>query len=211
MGKPRGTNYFSDKLQKEFTFIKKLKTSDQDTSEVVCTICLSKFSIANGGRSKITQHVDTVVHKQALRLRSQNRNISSLCGAIVNDGDLEIAAKEAVFSYHIIQHDQSFRSMDCTSKLIKQFFEKKYSSARTKSEAIAVNVLVPLSEIELTAQLEICNFISVSFDSSNHTDKKLFPIQVRYFIPYKGVQTKILDLHSIPGNSELKNLTLFSL
>jgi hypothetical protein len=54
-------------------------------------------------------------------------------------GDSEsdkIAASEALVASHIVRHGQSFRANDCLSTLIKTIYEPKFSSARTKSEAI---------------------------------------------------------------------------
>jgi hypothetical protein len=58
-----------------------------------------------------------------------------------NDSDVECAAKEAIFSYHTARHELSFKTSDCTSKLIKKLYDTKFSSARTKTEAIIVNVI----------------------------------------------------------------------
>jgi hypothetical protein len=43
---------------------------------------------------------------------------------------------EGTFAFHTIIHNQSFRSMDCTTKLLKKFHNAKFSCARTKCEAI---------------------------------------------------------------------------
>ena len=63
--------------------------------------------------------------------------------------DLDIAAAEGLWAYHTVRENQSFRSNDCTSKLIKTCFEPKFSCARTKCEAIIVNVFTPNAEKEL--------------------------------------------------------------
>ena len=48
----------------------------------------------------------------------------------------ELAAAEAIFSFHAVKHNQSFRSMDCTTKLVQKIYEKKFTRKRTKCEAI---------------------------------------------------------------------------
>jgi hypothetical protein len=47
--------------------------------------------------------------------------------------DLECAAKEATFAYHTARHELSFKTSDCTSKLIKKLYDPKFSSVRTKT------------------------------------------------------------------------------
>jgi len=54
---------FTEKLQSEFTFLKKVRY-DNDY-DVYCTICLSSFSVSHGGRSDITDHLKTIKHKTA--------------------------------------------------------------------------------------------------------------------------------------------------
>jgi hypothetical protein len=43
--------------------------------------------------------------------------------------------------------------------------------------------------------------ITISLDASNKKDIKLFPIVVRYFLPNWGVQDKIIDIISLPGET----------
>jgi hypothetical protein len=55
------------------------------------------------------------------------------------DGDSEsnkIAASEALVAYRTVRHSQSFCANDCLSTLIKKIYEPKFSSTRTKSEAV---------------------------------------------------------------------------
>jgi hypothetical protein len=41
--------------------------------------------------------------------------------------------------------------------------------------------------------------IYVMVDTSNHKSLKLVPVLVRYFIPRKGVQTKVIEFHNLKG------------
>lgn len=86
--------------------------------------------------------------------------------------DLEIAAVVGV------QENQSFRCKSCSSKLIQTCFEQKFGNARTKTEAIVVNLLVPIVIGELRDHLSKCNYVSILTNASNHTSKKIFHILV---------------------------------
>jgi hypothetical protein len=94
-----------------------------------------------------------------------------------------------------------FGANDCLSTLIKKIYEPKFSSARTKSEAIITNVLSPYILGEVTEDLNKMKSITVNSDASNKKDIKLFPIVVRYFLPNCGVQDKIIDFISLPGET----------
>jgi hypothetical protein len=104
---------------------------------VVCQHFNVHFSIANGGRSDINQHLRSQKHKDAEKTLASVKNISSFM--VRHDGDSEndkIAASEALVSYHTVRPGQSFCANDCLSTLIKEIYEPKYTSAHTKSEAI---------------------------------------------------------------------------
>lgn len=122
-----------------------------------------------------------------------------------------MAAKEATFAYHTAAHNFSFKSSDCTSKLIGKFFEPKFSLARTKCEAIVLNVIAPLIVNEFREDLRRTNFITLSMDASNRKEMKIIPFVVRYFVPHDGVKVKLLDFLSVPGEtSEILANTLMS-
>ena len=112
-----------------------------------------------------------------------------------------IAAKEATFAYHSAVHNLSFKTADCSSKLISKLFEPKFSSARTKTEAIVLNAIVPLAAEELKNDLKEINFVTLTADASNRKDVKVIHVMVRYFWPEEGVKSKLLDFHSVPGET----------
>lgn len=57
----------------------------------------------------------------------------------MSDDDVNIAAMEATFVYHLIKEGQSYESADCTSELIRTIFgnNPQFKCGRTKAEAIA--------------------------------------------------------------------------
>ena len=119
----------------------------------------------------------------------------------MGDNEEELAAVEGTFAYHTICHNHSFRSMDCTSKLLQVAFEPKFTCARTKAEAIILHVFMPYALRTLQSDLEKCSFVSILTDASNHKEVKLFPILVRYIDWDYGVRVKILEFKSLPGET----------
>jgi hypothetical protein len=45
----------------------------------------------------------------------------------ITDECKHIAAEEGLFAFHTIKHNHSFRSMDCTSSLIRRLHKEKFS------------------------------------------------------------------------------------
>ncbi len=62
----------------------------------------------------------------------------------------EVTVSELSLTYHTINHYLSYNSMDCNVKLIKNLFNDSkicqgLQCGRTKMEALAQNILCPLS------------------------------------------------------------------
>jgi hypothetical protein len=76
------------------------------------------------------------------------------------------------------RHELSSNTSDCTSKLVKELYDTKFSSARTKTEAIIVNVILPFIFDDVLRPLENINYVTVSMDSSNRSEIQLVPIFV---------------------------------
>ncbi|XP_062538709.1 uncharacterized protein LOC134206983 [Armigeres subalbatus] len=191
---------FNEELQKEFKFVK-LDTKFSDCTRVICTQFGGNFSVAHGGKSDISQHLRSQRHKSVERAVVSARPINSFMVKQGSADFFKIAASEALFAYHCVRHSQSFRSNDCLSKLINKLYDPKFSSARTKSEAIVTNVLSPFALQEVVEDLRKVNSVTISVDASNKKDIKLFPVVVRYFLPNRGVHDRILDFVSLPGET----------
>ncbi|XP_055524118.1 uncharacterized protein LOC129717880 isoform X2 [Wyeomyia smithii] len=188
----------TDDLSHEFPFLKKSKV----TGNVCCETCNSVFFIGSGGRTDINRHLSTYKHKRALEAAATSSKLNIfLRKADFGVKEQELAHAEVVFTYHTIMHSQSFRSMNCTSKLVRSLFEPKFSCGRTKTEAIAKNVLAPYSVDQTLTSMEYINFITIFSDASNHKDTKLFPSVIRYFNYKRGIQVKLLDFVSLPGET----------
>ena len=190
---------FNSELQADYPFLKKVHGRND---RVKCTHCLSEFSISHGGCSDIKDHTKSAKHKANLQVAAKNVRLDNFFKkTLLDDGNMLIAAKEATFAYHSAVHNLSFKTADCSSKLISKLFEPKFSSARTKTEAIILNAIVPLAAEELKNDLKEINFVTLTADASNRKDVKVIPVMVRYFWPEEGVKSKLLDFHSVPGET----------
>ena len=192
---------FNNDLQKEFPFIK-FDRLRKDGTKVVCQQCNANFSVSHGGRSDINQLLQSQKYKEAEKAIAFAGNISSYFVTHSDDTESrQIAAIEAVIAYHAVRHGQSFRANDCLSKLINTTVQPKFSSARTKSQAIICNVLAPNVMTEVIEDFHEAKSVTLSLDASNKKDIKLFPIVVRYFLPNCGIVDKIIDLVSLTGET----------
>lgn len=116
--------------------------------------------------------------------------------------DLSVAAKEGMQAYHMIQHNESFDSMKCTSKIIREVYgEKDFSCSATKATAIITGVFEPMILDQIQSELEKACFVTISTDASNHKEIKMFPILLRYFLPLEGVKIRLIELNSLPGET----------
>lgn len=129
---PKRRCVFTPQLKLEFPF---LQDADE-VGKIFCTICKSVFSIEHGGRSDITQHV-TKVKKTftdiigCIKTRKGNFFFFKNDPSGSTDESRRTAAQEGIFAFHTVVHNHSFRSMDCTSSLLKQIYNKKFTCART--------------------------------------------------------------------------------
>ncbi|KAH1180945.1 hypothetical protein KIL84_001879 [Mauremys mutica] len=160
---------FNDELKSKYTFIK--ASTNNDNSEVECVKCRSVFSIANSGKTDIENHIQTVKHKRAMSAAIASMSVTSYFKKKqFEDAERKLAAAEGLWAYHTVMNNHSFRSMDCTCKLIKTCFDARFTCSRTKCEAIVTDVLVPYAKQLLEEDLDAANFISIYSDASNHKE-----------------------------------------
>lgn len=194
---PKRKCAFNKALQEKYPLIK-VKVFPSD---VLCEKCTTQFSVSHGGGSDIEQHLKSEKHNNADRVAATNFSLQKYFKNTntPTSKDLEIATAEGVWVYHTVQENHSFRSNDCASKFIQSCFDSKFRCARTKTEAIIKNVFAQKAIDDLNVHLTAATWVSISTDASNHGSQKLFPILVRYFLPYKAVQVKLLEFKELPG------------
>lgn len=116
--------YFNKKLKAEFSFLKSINYSGFN---VFSETCKYKFSIKHGGRNDITVHLSNVKHKGAVINASSSLKMETFFRKEkFGDDEKELVAREGTFAYHAIRHNHTFRSMDCTSKLVNKLYDKKF-------------------------------------------------------------------------------------
>jgi hypothetical protein len=115
----------------------------------------------------------------------------------------KVSAAEGTLCYHTVRHHQSFRSMDCSTKLYSDSkISTKIQCARTKAEAIVKNEFLPHFRNILIEKLKTVSFYSVSTDSSNHKTLKVFPLITQYFDPEEmGIVIKVLQIRDLPNET----------
>ena len=130
---------------------------------------------------------------------------SKISNFFIQDGSKigdQVAAAECTIAYHTLKHHFSYRSNDCTSTLFSKLFPdssivKKYSYARTETEAIINNVLAPYCVENVLSELKEHNIECVATDGSNHKAIKLFPVLIQYFNWKEGgLQSKLIEVQN---------------
>jgi hypothetical protein len=195
--KIRGKCIFNSDLAKKYPFIK--KDLNKSESDVKCNTCGADFNIANKGKTSIEQHLNTAKHLKAMQAVAKSHTVLNM---FTKNIDYKLAAREGAWTYHVIKSNESFRSSDCASKVLRTCFEiENFHCARTKCEAIATNVLAPYAEKKLQNELLDRHYVCLSTDASNHGSIKMMPIIVRYFIPTIGIQVKLLEFDTVKGET----------
>lgn len=122
-------------MQAEFPFLKLVDGSD---GKVLCTLCNGTIDIASSGRTSITKHLDTQKHIKAAMTVKGNQSMTDFL-ANSPAADL-LRGKELTLAFHSAKHQISTRTTDCSSKLISEFFEPKFTCGATKSSKLIQQV-----------------------------------------------------------------------
>jgi hypothetical protein len=130
---PKRRRVFTDSLETGYPFLKE----DQQVGKMLCSICKSHFSIEPGGRSDILQVIKKRIHAIAAEAKSCSKKVTSYFIKVTITYEFKhTAAEEELFAFHTIKHNHSFRSMDCTSSVIRRLHGEKFSCGRTKCEVV---------------------------------------------------------------------------
>lgn len=115
----------------------------------------------------------------------------------------QAAAKEGMYVYHIIRHNQSFESMKCTSQMIRLSLvhgENEFNCSATKASAIVSEVFEPIVLSQIRCELELAKFVCISTDTSSHKEIPMYPVIICYFIPLEGIKTRLINFQHAEVN-----------
>jgi len=175
-----------------------------------CTVCNKDFSISHGVLSDVKQHEKSNVHKINSKSVTSSQILNKFFIKPNTVESQKIALAELVEVYHIVKHNLSYNSLDYSLKLMPKLYPdsgiaKKLACGRTKAESIMINVLGPKAESIVISDLhDHINdkvYFSVSTDTSNKGNRKMYPICVQYFSFTDGRQTKLLDFFKEPSET----------
>lgn len=107
---------FSNKLQEKY----KCFIEGRTQCETKCVICDTYISVANKGSLDLEKHVLTEKHRKNIRTSASSSKIEHFFVSKTMDADRNTRTAEGTFAFHTIKHHQTYRSMDCTSKLNQQ-------------------------------------------------------------------------------------------
>lgn len=98
----------------------------------------------------------------------------------------------------MVQHNHSFRSMKCTSEIVRVVCDQKgFSCSETKASAIVSGVFEPMILAQIGSELETAYFVSISTDASNHKEIKMFPVIIRFFSSTEGIKTRLIEFTNL--------------
>jgi len=146
--------------------------------------------------------IDThqVKHKTNLK----NSIVSTTITSFLMEKETNVICAEVVHTFHSIRHHHSYRSAECTISLNHKLFPdsnivKKIHCARTKTIAIAKNILAPHSiDNDVTRLISNDQIFSISTDASNKVNLKMFPIVIQYYTVDEELVDFVLDLFKDP-------------
>jgi hypothetical protein len=124
---PKRKCVLTEKLWTKYPFIIPFTCEGKVYEKVKCTQRNAIFSIEHGGRSDIKQHIAMKRHKLAENASVSSKVSDYFSKKSIDEMEINLAAYEATFAYHVCMHNQSFRSMDCTSKIIWKLYDKKFT------------------------------------------------------------------------------------
>ncbi|CAF3880900.1 unnamed protein product, partial [Adineta steineri] len=184
---------------KEFSsWLQELKN---DCAQARCKACLRTFSIREG-KPALRKHMNSEIHKIHMKSFGNNVLITQTSFTEIQ----KVSAMEGTFVYHGVRHGHSYISQQCTINLVKDLFSscsnaaKNLACARTKSRAVACNVLAPYFTSKLIDEVFQSRFFLISFDASNKGNVKTYPFTVQYFSDF-GVKRGILQFVDDPRES----------
>lgn len=191
---------YNTSWEKEFKWLTKSNRAKEADYYGFCKLCSKNIKISHGGKYDIAEHAKSNAHKQNALASAGNHHMELFFKK--QDDTLEFAAMEATQTYHMLQENQSFASMECQSKILNSVYKvPQFKCSSTKAAAIVEKVFLPIVTTYIQSELDTVHFVSVSTDASNHKATKMYPVLFRYFLPLEGIKTRLVDFNELPGET----------
>lgn len=175
----------------------KLKNNTLSTERAKCSWCDCDFSITNGGLSDVRKHIKTKNHTTFANAKLTKNPVMA---CYEKNKDFLNAAKEATQVYHMVRHNESFKSMACTSKVIRFVYDQKqFACSATKSMSIVSGVFEPMILNQIQLELEQALYVCLSTDTSSRNEITMYPVIARFFLPLEGIITRLIDFSNMYG------------
>lgn len=173
----------------------KLKDGTLSTERAKCSWCDTDFSITHGGMRDVNKHANRNMHKEFVNAKLTTKPAIE---CFQTDKNQLNAAKEATQVYHMVRHNQSFKSMACTSEIMRNIYEQThFACSATKAAAIITGIFEPMILNQVQTELEQALYVCLSTDTSSHKETTMYPIIARYFLPLEGIKTRLIDFSNL--------------
>lgn len=173
----------------------KLSDGKESTERAKCSWCHSDFSIKHGGLNDVNSHERTKKHQEFVKVKMTTKPVVK---CFDDKENLQNAAKEGMVVYHMIRHNYAFKSMACTSEMIRLVFDQtKFACSATKASAIVTGVFEPMILNQIQLELNEAMYVCLGTDTSSHKEVTMYPIIARYFLPLEGIKTRLIDFSNL--------------
>ena len=122
--------------------------STKEDKFVHCELCRSRFSVAHGGFSDVTRHVEWLTHQQSLKDAQSTSMIASALSRSQAEADIspKVISSEIMMYQFIAMHNLSFQSADHLSDIVSTMFPDskiaaRFSCKHTKTKAIICDAI----------------------------------------------------------------------
>ena len=181
--------------------------SPKGPNYVHCTACNGDIKISHGGKSDITEHIETKKHRDFVENLKKIPKIGTFFNT--SDSGNEVTTAECLFASFILEHNLPIAIADHAGQLFKKMFPKcdtakKFACGRTKTTAI-IKEMASESKKSLVNHLKNTVF-SISVDGSNDSDSQLYPIVAIYKNKEGRTENSLLALPVLAGKSTGQNI-----
>lgn len=140
---PKRKTSFNQEWEKEHRFGTKGR---KDEFHFYCTLCRSDVDVSIKGKRAIDRHASSDKHRANNRSAAGASSLSVFFYECSSPQDDKNAAAELTKVYHAVKHHQSYRSVDCGTKVDREIYNdsaiaKGVTCGKTEAKALCENCL----------------------------------------------------------------------